>query len=408
MAILSSFASGLAVLACLALVKRSVRAFAATIARLIAASRRAAARGGGGAQAPTFERFRAELREPVAALAGRHPRLADLARSCPAALAAMAAPGEDEERIAAAARAMAQTIDGRPIAETLATLGVPLWLRKARPETFAAAPPRLPDGAQLRRRIAVYVPTGDAPPRCGGEDPAYWLSIVATAFETADEEIAIWAARCAARQNAEIWSHDLRATLMWAWHARRGADLARWTPSLGWARARVLTQGWLARSEFAIFGGPQDWALARDEVEGFLFTPLATPEDIAAEGEAMAHCVASYAREVATGDCALWSVRRGEERVATLELATACGSEFVTVRQLFGPSNAPAPRAAWRAATLFALARAQACESAPRPRATPQEAAARWRAFFEPYWAEKGGTRSWAPLEPRDGGLAFD
>lgn len=349
-------------------------------------------------------RFREEVRAAVVSTARQHPRLADLAASCPAALVAIAAPGNSAEDRDASDRARALVIDGRSVAEVLTALGAPLWLRRARPETFKARPPRLPDSPALRRAIGSFVPTDASAIDTAAKDPSRWLDVVVCAFETADEEVATWAARCAARSPELIWDHDLRLVLLWAWFARRSGD---WSPRIGWTLARQQAGRWRTQTEFDIFGGPAEWALADGEFEGFVFVPLTTQEAIEDEGAAMDHCVASYARDVALGDCALWGMRRGDERVATLEVGGSCGADFMTVRQLYGFGNAPAPHEAWRAATLFSLARAEAALAEAAPRVDENDVRRGWEALFEPYWAEKGGVTTWAPMRPQGRALCL-
>jgi hypothetical protein len=355
-----------------------------------------------------LQRFPETVRAAVVAAAQEHPRLADLALSCPAALVALAATGETASERAALRLGRALTIEGRPLAEICAALGVPLWLRRARPETFVAPPRGLPDTPQARRLIAPYVPCGDAPIETQAQSPSRWLGFVVLAFETADEAVGLWVARCAARTPEQVWDHDARLVCLWAWFASRpDAEEPRWSAQLSWERARTLAVQWRERVEFDIFGGPPEWALTEAEVEGFVFKPLATQGAIVEEGQAMGHCVASYARDVASGECALWGVRRGEERVATLEVGASCGGDFMTVRQLFGPENEAAPREAWRAATLFTLARAEDALGSAPVRASEAERREGWERLFEPYWKAKGGTRAWAPLTPQGVGLGL-
>lgn len=65
--------------------------------------------------------------------------------------------------------------------------------------------------------------------------------------------------------------------------------------------------------------------LPNDTVEfgGYEFTPLRSGEALFAEGTAMRHCVASYAREVIAGTSRIYSIRQQGLRIATLELAPA-------------------------------------------------------------------------------------
>lgn len=349
--------------------------------------------------APDLSRFLPDVRELVAAEAAAHPRLADLASSCPAALVAIACPEEEEEDIACAQAARALAIAGRPLAEICAAAQVAYWLRRARPETFGARPPRLPDTPAIRRRIANHVPTGDGEtPRWRA--PSYWLDAVAIAFETGDEAVGLWAARAAAEANCWMSMYTMRVVALWAWFSLHAPEMVpgpRWTPDLGWERADELAYAWRGPIAFGIYGGPPDWARVDAEREGYRFTALLDCDAIIAEGEIMEHCIGSYAYAVAIGECALWRVSKEGAPVATLELGELCESQFVGVRQLYGPKNAAVEPQAWRAAMRFALEREAARDPLRRMQAPREPAQRAWEALFEPYWKAKGGTRSWAP-----------
>lgn len=97
-----------------------------------------------------------------------------------------------------------------------------------------------------------------------------------------------------------------------------------------WPRAEEEAEAWhgrlnssryLARSPFkpdtvVDLGDHPD----EDLHDGFTFRALRTPAEIAEEGGAMRHCVASYISSVVNGACHIVSVRRGTRRIATLEL----------------------------------------------------------------------------------------
>jgi hypothetical protein len=83
------------------------------------------------------------------------------------------------------------------------------------------------------------------------------------------------------------------------------------------------------------------------EAGGFRFVALQSPSAIHAEGKAMHHCVASYIREVAHGDCRLYSVQRDDRRLATLELQVRRNEKTIwwSRRQLKAARNrAPSTR----------------------------------------------------------------
>jgi hypothetical protein len=70
--------------------------------------------------------------------------------------------------------------------------------------------------------------------------------------------------------------------------------------------------------------------------------PIRTPEALTAEGRAMHHCAASYARSVASGQLYFYRVLAPER--ATLAINLRLGRW--TIHQIQGPCNRPVPRAA--------------------------------------------------------------
>lgn len=59
------------------------------------------------------------------------------------------------------------------------------------------------------------------------------------------------------------------------------------------------------------------------EKDGYVIMPLLLPEELRQEGKKMHHCVGSYAEDVATGECLIFSVRKQEDEeqpLATIEL----------------------------------------------------------------------------------------
>jgi hypothetical protein len=77
--------------------------------------------------------------------------------------------------------------------------------------------------------------------------------------------------------------------------------------------------------------------------------PLTTTAELMEEGEAMAHCVLSYADEAMRGACSLYSVRRDGVRIATLELIRGRAGSL-KIAQLSGPGNASVSKEVTRAA----------------------------------------------------------
>ena len=62
---------------------------------------------------------------------------------------------------------------------------------------------------------------------------------------------------------------------------------------------------------------------------------LLNGKELAAEGRALSHCVATYAQQCMRGKCSIWSVYCNEERVLTIELRSANN----TIIQIRGKRN---------------------------------------------------------------------
>jgi hypothetical protein len=76
-----------------------------------------------------------------------------------------------------------------------------------------------------------------------------------------------------------------------------------------------------AKSKYKI---PTPWYPA-DEVNGYQIVPLDSAEELWKEGRAMHHCVGAYDYRVAAGKCYMYSVRLGDNRLATVELVRKKG-----------------------------------------------------------------------------------
>lgn len=117
-------------------------------------------------------------------------------------------------------------------------------------------------------------------------------------------------------------------SLAWQWpRALEEAD--RWHARLNGQRA--LGNHVIKPETVIDLGGHPDSV----EAGGFTFVALRTVNDLAAEGRALRHCVLSYASQVLQGRSHIISIRKGDKRLATLELDADW-----TVRQLRGPCNA--------------------------------------------------------------------
>lgn len=82
------------------------------------------------------------------------------------------------------------------------------------------------------------------------------------------------------------------------------------------------------------------------EIDGYKIEPLHTPRQIAEEGSAMRHCVATYIKSVFDGRSHIASITKDGKRVATLDY----GARF----QLRGPRNSPTTPVVQSMAMLYA------------------------------------------------------
>lgn len=142
---------------------------------------------------------------------------------------------------------------------------------------------------------------------------------------------------------------DLPFNPRWTW-AQALAAQGAWHARLARERTEAAT---LRRVGFS-FDHRFDYGVIPDELEmdGFTFVALRSGEELFQEGLAMRHCVASYIGEVARGRSFIIGIRRGERRVATLQLDKAGVLPFLNV-QLKGPCNAMPPPAVERVAAAY-------------------------------------------------------
>jgi hypothetical protein len=81
---------------------------------------------------------------------------------------------------------------------------------------------------------------------------------------------------------------------------------------------------------------------------GFDFVALRTPLSLAEEGAGMRHCVGTYINTVMHGDCSIIAIRRGDARLATMELRKG------RIHQLKGRANSHPPADVHAAAASYA------------------------------------------------------
>jgi hypothetical protein len=330
----------------------------------------------------------------------RHARIADLAKSFPALLFALAVPQPGLDP----ARALARVIDGRPLADVAAAADVPMWLRRLPPEAFVRPITRLPDGELFRRQIANHFP------RAPNLAPA-WLQVVAEVAELAHPQAAVWIAREFVRDaQRQVIPARLRLISLWAWFSGQPATFAhelitrRWTPDMRMGQAVGAAHDWRSVIALHLNLGRQpisDMWLEAGHVAGHDFVPLNSIAAITEEADAMKNCLRTYGYNLAHNRSRLWSVQRDGERVATLKLARRFRDPLPMIVEFRGAGNADVSRELWWAARqwlhMHDLSRINMGErewgTAPLDRAI-------WLSLWRPYWLAKRRIPVWLPIAP--------
>lgn len=352
-----------------------------------------------------LNRFQPRFRSRVRALADRHPRLKDLAASFPALLFALAVPRAGFDH----ARAIEQVIEGLRLRQIAATARVPTWLRRFGPEPFAAPIPTLPDGELFCRQIGYLAPRS---PR----DLRSWLAAISTASDWGDDSIALWAAREWTRRSRRYPKNEERALAvlarisLWAWYSKNGNPdhvchpATRWTPCVSWQNASAAKWEWWNRIRLHMsLGEPplEDVWLQPATIDGYEFLPLRSATDILRDAAILENCARTYGDRLAHNSCRLWSVRRGGELYAMLELAYSRQDPLPNIVQLQLTKNARAPLEAWLVARKWLAA--QDLRAASKRRIPWNEAPLdrnAWQALWKPYWKVKRRIPEGLPLTP--------
>ena len=210
----------------------------------------------------------------------------------------------------------------------------------------------------LGRLIHAYLPTTTVGQR-------RWLGAVERALSSLGEPYVEWVARHAlelgtSRAQIEASVCDISDWVRASWfaeipkHTQRaignlvgteGVKLVTRTfsPDMAVHTVRDLSSAW--HEAVALDGSssrvrlPAPWREA-ETVADLTIAPLTTAVEIAAEGRAMHSCVASYIPKVAQGDACLFSARRSDQRVATIEVGRINGGRGAAIVQMRGPCNA--------------------------------------------------------------------
>jgi hypothetical protein len=328
--------------------------------------------------------YRRRLRKLVK---GSRP-LADLLVSFPAAILVLAAGGRPRKAREEAVRLIR---DGAALPAVAAALGVPLWMRRLPPEAFAVLPPEWEEDKDFGSRIVNFIPNEP-------DVTAKWLQSVSLAARACDGGFALWIA------SQKIFGPDsmqgqgtppFSLLAAFAWFSDQTGLPGRGLIARPWHRKTNLAgtvpeaSAWFERILFDYCRDENDessgnWGKIR-KVGGYRFVPLLSEEDLRDEGDRMANCVATYWKKATSGECLLYSVRRGGHRIATLEITqTFWASRIPVIAQLLGPANAPVDADVQRTAHAWLLRQGQypvARKDLAQTRVHP----GRWEEIWRPY-----------------------
>jgi hypothetical protein len=284
-------------------------------------------------------RFNARFQDDILACAQLSERIADLANTFPVLMFALAT---EYGTLATRKRVIRLALEGRPLAELAAALALPLCFRRIPPEALRNDLHPFAWSESANRRLANHVPD-DA------KLAALWLQRVTFAARAGGEEFAVWIARQpGVLSNGGFELDDLLPLALHAWHSQFGEPpqqtRKRWSPRVGLDTAIERAIDWCVEQGATVLV-MLDRRPAVETFEGHTLHRLMTSEALREEGREMCNCAKDYAEEVTTGCTRLYSLRRDNERLATVSVEFGRHSQTCRIGQvkLAGNRNAPQP-----------------------------------------------------------------
>ncbi len=291
-------------------------------------------------------RFQPPWQKGIAGLTACAPELEDLAETFPALLFALVSGYATP---AARARVSAMVAAGACLKDAADALELPWWLRRLPPDAFVAPLPKFPTDSDFALRIGNYLPR-DA---CAARQ---WFKDVSIAQAAAGADYALWFAR---HIKPNVLAED--AALMmgaWAWFSQHPGHLGhtlvrkRWSGEVSPRRALDEFSYWRRRLRLvdALGLGIEDCWLAEGTAGGLSFVPLRTVADFLDEAHAMENCLDQFADHLLTGHSVVFSIRRGDKRVACVEIGMHDAEcTMPSIVQLRAPKNRRASPGIWQA-----------------------------------------------------------
>ncbi len=294
----------------------------------------------------SIDRFGYRQKNRLAKFAAGSPRLAQLASSFPLLFFALATGyGNARQR----ALALRMVDDGCKLRDIAAVMELPMALRRVVPamliEPLVVA--RLTDkgatslasralraGPSQRNSVAV----GFYGSRLYNEAFGVWLAQISVCDRVRELEA-------------------VRAVAIYAWASNQMDDpdvslgVPPWVRELSLETACDNAREWINRLQWRRYfqGLPlKDHWMRPGSYEGFDIVPLLTMADLKAEIAVMRNCLAAYVPRLISGKTRLYGVRRGKDRLATVEVAHT-GDDTLVMMQTKGPGNVTVSTAIFRA-----------------------------------------------------------
>lgn len=253
----------------------------------------------------------------------------------------------------------------RPLKKIADLVGVPVAFRKVKP---AAADLALSAIDALRDERLVHAHMPDSLPRmqlwlrcihlAKGLGPEFveWVAkhcheIGGTPSEVLHflSDLADWVTAC---HRASVPPHIFNAKKDDPFHNPRGEQfiVRAFSPDMSLKTVTKLSSDWHEAVANNISGPffefPEPWCCAGEPC-GYEIVPIANSADLYREGHALHHCVGAQGHRVHSGEAYFYSIRRQNERVATLELLRR--GSGVAVGELRGSCNSQVPKEIVRA-----------------------------------------------------------
>ena len=346
----------------------------------------------------SLRRFDPTIRRNLRKLLRQSARIGDLLDVFPGAAFAIATSYRPPE---VTRKSIMLVSDGAPLREVAKTLDLPYWLRRLPPEAFRSPLGKVPATQRFSRQILNKLPQSP-------EQSAFWLETVCFAANATSDDFAVWLAGQKIFGEYDEAEHLFTALCAYAWHSThntpaRNLLIAPWRREMSLDTAVCAAKSWLNRLRLVVQVGEKSitepW-LKSGTCHGYNIVPLMTARDILIEAQVMQNCADQYASRIAINKCRLFSVRRQNTPIATLEIAPhSRESGFLYIAQLKGRHNTAAPTEVWQAAYAWLadqpnLAYAPASIDCPTPCDDIQ-----WHKLMAHYRKSRAGA-PWLPSSP--------